>query len=615
MNNKTLIYALVLIGSLLGLLMIFSILNQSKQSQEEQSKKLIIQEATSHYNNIKELEIWHNKLIGIFKDNKLNEYSFDIYSLRPKNKENIAKGFAKEGLDYFEKNKNKNVYYSFDNKFNFIGKLETKNSCISCHSDFKVGELRGGININVPQENFNETIEVISSQYNKFYFMISIFYFITLAGLIYFIHKMFQHKENLEKLNDSENLNRVLNKKVHAKTKKLFDSRRELKGIISSINDFIWKVDKNGNYTYVSPQVKNILGYEPNEMVGKTPFDFMPSEEKENIQDLFHECVLNRTAVIQIVNKNTHKNGSTVYLETSGNPIYDEKNIFIGYIGTDRDVTEKIKNQLLIKENHKKIEILNEQLKEKIKKEVEKNQVKDEQLFAQSKMAAMGDMIANIAHQWRQPLSAISTTASGIKLKYEYDQLKIEELPNDMDLVVQNTQYLSETIDTFRDFIKEKKEYQFVNISNSINKSLKIVKNSLSNNYIELTNNLDEYPNIEIKTIPTELQQVVINIINNAKDALLNNNIKNPKINLNLSFNRNDAIIKIEDNAGGIPEDIIDRIFEPYFTTKHQSQGTGLGLHMVYRIVTESLKGKVYVENSSNGAIFFIVIPTKEVIK
>ena len=410
-------------------------------------------------------------------------------------------------------------------------------------------------------------------------------------------------------IKDTKTMNRILNKRIERKTQKLFDSKKQLNNLISTISDFIWEVDKNGKYIYLSPQVKGILGYEPSELTNNTPFSVMPEDEVERIKDIFVDCSKNKKPIVQIINKNIHKNGSVVYLETSGNPVFDKDENLIGFRGIDRDVTEKVNSHKIIEENMKKIDLLNKQLELKIDKEIEKNEVKDIQIFAQSKMAAMGDMIANIAHQWRQPLSAISTTASGVKLQYEFEQLDLKKLPKNMDTIVENTQYLSETIDTFREFIKEKKEYRIVGVINVIYKAINIVKTSLDDNHIKLNHNLEELEKFEIETIPSELQQVIINIINNAKDIIKEKYIVDGLINLTLTKHSECLIIKIEDNGGGVPEDIILRIFEPYFTTKHKSQGTGLGLHMVYRIVTESLKGEIYVENSSIGAVFIVKIP------
>ena len=230
-------------------------------------------------------------------------------------------------------------------------------------------------------------------------------------------------------------------------------------------------------------------------------------------------------------------------------------------------------------------------------------------LIEQSKMAAIGDMIANIAHQWRQPLCAITAAATGLKVQKEFGTLTDDLFIESIDGINNSAQHLSETIDTFRDFIKEEKKLKEVILQKRIDVALGIIQTTLKNKHINLINNIDYTNPIKINLVLGELVQVIINITNNAKDILIEKNIENPWIKLDLQKLDDKAVLIIEDNGGGIPDDIMPKIFEPYFTTKHQSQGTGLGLHMSYKIITESLKGKLYAKNTENGAKFYIELP------
>jgi C4-dicarboxylate-specific signal transduction histidine kinase len=231
----------------------------------------------------------------------------------------------------------------------------------------------------------------------------------------------------------------------------------------------------------------------------------------------------------------------------------------------------------------------------------------EDQLFYSEKMASLGNMIGNIAHQWRQPLSVISTCASGIAMKHEYGILKDEDIEPNMDMIVQNTKYLSETIDIFRDFIKESgdKEQRKVSIGEVISITLSIMSATLKNHYIDVVYVEPTEP--YYKTMAKgEFSQVITNLINNAKDVLLERKVEKPIISIELTKIANHLVVMVEDNGGGIDDDIIKNIFEPYFTTKHKSKGTGLGLYICHKIVTESLGGKIYVQNGAYGAKFFI---------
>ncbi|MEA3228632.1 MAG: HAMP domain-containing sensor histidine kinase [Campylobacterota bacterium] len=252
---------------------------------------------------------------------------------------------------------------------------------------------------------------------------------------------------------------------------------------------------------------------------------------------------------------------------------------------------------------------LNETLEHRVEEELKKNKQYQEHLFEQAKMASMGEMIGNIAHQWRQPLNAISLTASNLSIQCMMGNMNKEFFEKELGLIDEYSQHLSKTIDTFRNFLMEKKELTEIILQERIDISTNIIGIALKDNNIELQVNIDRDNPIKIKIIQAELSEVIINIINNAKDILLEKSIENPWIKLNLIQEERKVIITIEDNGGGIPKDVRPKIFEAYFTTKHQSEGTGLGLHMSYKIVTESLKGKLWAENSENGAKFFIELP------
>ncbi len=257
--------------------------------------------------------------------------------------------------------------------------------------------------------------------------------------------------------------------------------------------------------------------------------------------------------------------------------------------------------------------IVNASIKETayyVELEVKKAKRLHSQMMEAEKMAQMGEMIGNIAHQWRQPLSVISTLATGIAVRKEFNQeVSDKEIITSLDSINRYTQYLSDTINTFRDFIKEKKELKVQTIQENIRSALSIVGAVLNDVSIELIDEVDYNNEIEVKMVSGELPQVIINIINNAKDVITSKDIEEGWIKLKLEKYEAKAVLTIEDNGGGIPSKIKAKIFDPYFTTKHKSQGTGLGLHMSYRIVTESLHGKIYAKNTQNGAKFFIEIP------
>ena len=240
-------------------------------------------------------------------------------------------------------------------------------------------------------------------------------------------------------------------------------------------------------------------------------------------------------------------------------------------------------------------------------------------LQEQSKLASLGEMIGNIAHQWRQPLSLISTVASSLKVKSEYDMLTKEDINEVSASIVKQTEYLSNTIDNFRDFIKGDKLYTNISIKDVLENSLTLVSASLNNNFVNLVLELDD--DLTIFGNKNELTEAFLNIISNSKDVLKSIEEKDRFIFIKTKkIDENKLELKFLDSGGGIDESIISKVLEPYFTTKHKSQGTGLGLAIVDKIVRERHKASIeiyneefiYNEKKYKGLSFKIIFKTSE---
>jgi two-component system, NtrC family, C4-dicarboxylate transport sensor histidine kinase DctB len=254
---------------------------------------------------------------------------------------------------------------------------------------------------------------------------------------------------------------------------------------------------------------------------------------------------------------------------------------------------------------------LNKQLEQKIKDEIKKQKAQEEILIHQSRSAEIGEMINNIAHQWRQPLNNLSLTIQNISFTYQSGILTQEELDKTIDKSKMIIKTMSNTIDTFRDFFEPNKNKVLFKIEHSIDNTLEILSSTLRFHNIELIKEIID--DVEIYDFENEFSQVLLNIITNAKDALVSNKIEKPTIKITISKIFNNLIVKIKDNANGVDEEIIDKIFEPYFTTKGKDQGTGIGLYMSKIIIEKNMHGKIEVTNDKEGAVFRITLPiTKE---
>ena len=238
------------------------------------------------------------------------------------------------------------------------------------------------------------------------------------------------------------------------------------------------------------------------------------------------------------------------------------------------------------------------------RKEIEeKLKVKENMLIMQSKQAAMGEMISMIAHQWRQPLSVISTASSGIKIQKEFNTLTDEELIKSCDTIGNSVDYLSETIDVFRGFFKQKNDLNNIQVCDVINNALTMISKSFENNGIKIT--FDSQCKKSININSSELVQIILNILNNAKDNLMENKIQDAQVSIDVKENKHNITIAISDNGGGIPEEILERLGEPYLTTKEKN-GTGLGIYISKMILEKHMQGSLEWKNMKQGACFTI---------
>ena len=248
----------------------------------------------------------------------------------------------------------------------------------------------------------------------------------------------------------------------------------------------------------------------------------------------------------------------------------------------------------------------NIELKKQLKNLVDQNDLKDEIVIQQSKMASMGEMINNIAHQWRQPLMEISSLLMNTEAKIKLNgKISNDEIIDSIDKSNQVIKFMSETIEDFRNFFATDKQKEHFIVAEKISSVLNLMKMSLASNNIKVKVIIKD--NIKIHGLQNEYAQVLVNIIANAKDAIESNKIKNGKIVIKLYSKNNKSVLEIEDNAGGIPLEPKEKVFEPFFTYKKKN-GTGIGLFMSKLIIENSMDGKLKVENKKEGACFCIIL-------
>ncbi len=499
-----------------------------------------------------------NKIAELFSQSN-GSVKFFTVSDKPRNPINMANKRQLEIIQEFNQNKKlKHIFNNIDDKYYYSQPLYINKQCLKCHGkkenapkiisdnydmayNYKLGDLRGIIDIELEQTNISKILTKKSN--NRLVFVI---FFLFILILILFIYTRYIIKLDHEK--DKQHEKETLDILLHSLPMAVqgYNEKREV---------IYWNKTSEEIYGYKFEDIQN---HKFEELL--IP-DFMKDEVIKAIDNWYTNDIHIPSKELPLIKKD----GSTIFVYSSHIMVTEKSGKKIMFC-MDIDLTGQ-------KESQKKDTILAEQ----------------------SKMVSMGEMIGNIAHQWRQPLSIISTASTGLIMEKEYGIFDETKLVNTCNIINDNAQYLSKTIDDFRNFIKGDRAKKYFNLTDEINSFLNLINGSIKNNNIHMIMNLQE--DIKIDGYQNELTQCLINIFNNAKDVLKEKVENNRLIFISTFASEDKAMIKIKDNGGGIPKDILPKIFDPYFTTKHQSQGTGLGLHMIYNLIVDGMGGTVEAHN------------------
>jgi len=347
----------------------------------------------------------------------------------------------------------------------------------------------------------------------------------------------------------------------------------------------IMMTDADANIEYVNKHYEKMSGYTLKELVGKNPRIVKSGDTtQEQYEKMWKQISSGNVWSADL--KNIAKDGHEFWENSTIIPTFSKDGLVNGYIAFKFDISDEI--------------AIRKQLKDQ-----------EEMMIAQSRHAAMGEMISMIAHQWRQPISVIAMDANNVLVDIELELLDEKVLKANIENILAQTSHLSKTIDDFRNFFKPNKLKDKVNIAKVFEETLHVINKSLEVNNIEVINNFETTSELEIYS--RELLQVLLNILKNAKEALVENTKERRKIINTIKENNDDVIITICDNGGGIKDEVINKIFDPYFSTKEAKNGTGLGLYMSKTIIEKHLKGSIKVQKNNGGVCFIITLPKKSV--
>lgn len=382
--------------------------------------------------------------------------------------------------------------------------------------------------------------------------------------------------------NDILSINQALESKIYERTRELqtmlslFDKGESI--MFKCNNDEHWSVE------YVSKSVKKVLGYSRDDFLTHQ-IDYASCIHPEDLPRVLEEVARAKEQKIDYFELEPYrvltKGGETKWVHDSTIVVYNELqevSYFIGYI---TDITS-IKEQ-------------------------------DHKLLMQTRMAQMGEMISMIAHQWRQPLSAIAASIINFRFEIEMQDEKSDSQKLMLDELKRVDSYVSiltQTIDDFRNFYKPDKKAEDITLSSCVESALTIVENSLYAHNITIIKKYQKEPSLHL--LKNEMMQVILNILKNAQDNFMQKEIADPTIVITCNATEDHATLEIEDNGGGIDNDIVEHIFDPYFSTKDEKNGSGLGLYMSKTIIEKHHKGQLLVRNTPEGACFSIIIDRTE---
>jgi len=400
--------------------------------------------------------------------------------------------------------------------------------------------------------------------------------------------------------------------------------------LTKNLPDMLWVKDTEGNYIYANETICKtlLMAKDTDEPIGKNDVYFAQRERNKHKDNpnwhTFGELCLNSDLIV-IEQKKAMKfeeygnvKGKLLYLEVYKAPFYDENQNIIGTVGAGRDITElkKIQHDLeeslsRVEDQSKELEELNNELEKRVDEAVRKQKKQEQLMLRQSRNAAMGEMLESIAHQWRQPLNIIGLSIVNLETKFSIGELEEKEFHEKIDIITKNVKYMSSTIDDFRKFLySEREEAPFVP-KKVINDVLMILRAQLVNYNIDTEFRSTE--EFQYYGVENEFKQVLLILLNNAIDAIKQQQnsgiIKRGEINIYYHKDGEYGLLDISDNGGGIKEDDFEKIFEPYFTTKKDLNGTGIGLYIAKKIIESGMSGKLSIKNTKEGTSCRIRVP------
>ena len=550
-----------------------------------------------------------------------------ITSLKPLRPENIADSWESEVLRTFETGTEEVSAVTTINGKPFMRLMRpfiTEKPCMKCHASqgYTVGSVRGGISVSIP---IQPLIDASHAQ------VVGSFFF---HGMIWLLG-LGMTGIGTRQLSRSAHAQREVETELHQQTIQLEaeiaehqmarESLQESESHMRIVADYssnweYWRL-QDDTFLYVSPSVVAVTGYSIQEF-HETP-DLLHSVIHPNDVDLFrhHTHVTNSSGQIQPLEiRIVRKDGDVRWISHTCQQVFTPDGLPWGWRASNQDITdrkqmehelfeqtEELEEEVAERETvQAKLEELNQQLEEHINLAVTDLRQKDQTLIQQGRLAALGEMINNIAHQWRQPLNNIGLIVQNMQFSYDSGSMTQEEMKQETDKAMDIIMHMSRTIDDFRHFFREDKQKTGFFIGKIIHRTLEFVSASLES--LDMQVELEADDSVTVIGYQNEYAQVLLNILSNSREACIERSIAEPRISIHITSENGRSAVYIRDNCGGIADDIMPRIFDPYFTTRAPDKGTGIGLYMSKVIIEQNMSGHLTARNTEGGVEFRIEV-------
>jgi chemotaxis family two-component system sensor kinase Cph1 len=476
-------------------------------------------------------------------------------------------------------------------------------ACLKCHAvqGYREGEVRGGVSVSIPMQSF---IDAAQEQILGNAIAHGVIWVMGI-GMIGFGSRS-----------------------LYRGTRTLRESEHRYQTVADFTSDWEYWISPEDTFIYMSPSCRDICGHSAEDFRSDPQLmrRIIHPDDRSLYDDHLHH--LNAEGVPRPIDfRIIAKDGRTRWISHVCRTIFDEFGVSLGQRASNRDITERKQAEEALQRQavmlaaeiaertraqeelfskQQQLETLNRSLEDRISATVSELRQRDQILIQQGRLAAMGEMINNIAHQWRQPLNNIGLIVQNLQMSCEAGTLTPDEMDREVDRAMEVIMHMSHTIDDFRNFFRPEKEKHLFTVNKAVAHALDMISATLVNSDIRVE--LVEEGTFTVMGHQNEYAQVVLNILNNARDALVEGNVSRAIVRIVIGGRDGCSFVTVRDNAGGIAEDALPKIFDPYFTTKGPGKGTGIGLYMSKAIIEQNMGGRITAGNVEGGAEFRIEV-------